>query len=54
MAKVINYEFGIGREMITGSIEVDDDATRREIEAAIFDDATSCGNLGFNWNVDGE
>ena len=54
MAKVINYEFGVGREMIEGSVEVDDDATRQEIEAVIFDEVTSCGKLGFNWYVDGE
>ena len=54
MAKVINYEFAIGREIIEGSIEIDDDSTRQEIEAAIFDDATSCGRLGFNLYVEGE
>lgn len=52
--KTIKYDFGIGREVIEGSVEVEDDATRQEIESVIFDDATSCGSLGFNWYVEGE
>ena len=52
--KTVKYDFGIGREVIEGSVEVEDDATRREIEAAIFDDATSCGILGFNWYEEGK
>lgn len=52
--KTVKYEFAIGREMIEGSVEVEDDAKRQEIEAVIFDDATSCGKLGCNWYVEGE
>lgn len=52
--KTVKYDFGIGREVIEGSVEVEDDATRQEIEAVIFDDVTSCGALGFNWYIEGE
>ena len=51
--KTVKYEFAIGREMIEGSVEVEDDATRKEIELTILDDAT-CGELDCNWYIEDE
>ena len=50
--KIVKYDFAIGREMIEGSVEVEDDATRKDIEEVIFDEVTSCGKLSYNWYVE--
>lgn len=49
--KTVQYEFAIGREKIEGSVEVEDDSTREEIDAIILDDATSCGKLSYDWHI---
>lgn len=52
--KRVKYDLAIGRELIEGSIEVEDDATRNDIDAAILDEVTSCGKLSYNWSVEGD
>ncbi len=52
--KTVKYEFAIGREIIEGIVEVEDDATRKEIDDIIFDDATSCGKLSYDWHIEQE
>lgn len=49
--KTVNYDMAVGGVVKYGTIQVDDDATAKEIDALVFDDATSSGLLSYNWEV---